>query len=125
MLDDVVAEDVSSWRAEFDEVFAGIAGMFCWAAPRRWARSYLTGLPAPVEHKSSWQLADAASVVGPDGLQHILNRSRWDADDLRDRLRACVAGALACSDGVLVPATYDQHENHRPSCDFGVDHPPP
>ncbi|MFE9328965.1 IS701 family transposase [Nocardia sp. NPDC052278] len=102
MLDDVVAEDVSAWRVAFDDMFAGVAGMFYRAESRGWARSYLTGLLAPVERKNSWQLADAAGVVGPDGLQHFLNRSRWGADELRDRLRGYVAGALACPDGVLV-----------------------
>ncbi|MBF6212203.1 IS701 family transposase [Nocardia puris] len=102
MLDDVVAEDVSAWRVAFDEVFASIAGMFGRAESRRWARSYLTGLLAPVERKNSWQLADAAGVVGPDGLQHFLNRSRWEADELRDRLRSYVTTALARPDGVLV-----------------------
>ncbi len=64
--------------------------------------SYPTGLLAPVERKNSWQLSDAAGVVGPDGLQHFLNRSRWKSDELRDRLRSYVATALACPDGVLV-----------------------
>lgn len=103
VLDDVVAEDVSAWRAAFDELFARVAGVFFRSEPRRWARSYLTGLLAPVERKNSWQLADAAGAVGPDGLQHLLNRARWEADELRDRLRSYVAEALACPDGVLVP----------------------
>ncbi|MBO0853396.1 MAG: IS701 family transposase, partial [Nocardia sp.] len=64
-----MAEDVSAWRVAFDDVFARVAGMFCRAESRRWARSYLTGLLAPVERKNSWQLSEAAGVVGPDGLQ--------------------------------------------------------
>ncbi|WP_433204960.1 IS701 family transposase [Nocardia sp. CA-107356] len=103
MLDDVVAEDVSAWRAGFDEVFARVAGVFYRAEPRRWARSYLTGLLAPVERKNTWQLSEAAGEVDPGRLQHFLNRSRWDADELRDCLRSYVAEALACPDGVLVP----------------------
>ncbi|WP_433208575.1 transposase [Nocardia sp. CA-107356] len=31
-----------------------------------------------------------------------MNRSRWSADELRDRVRACVSEALAGPDGVLV-----------------------
>ncbi|WP_442943408.1 IS701 family transposase [Nocardia sp. NBC_00565] len=98
-----MAEDVSAWRVGFDEVFARVAGVFYRTEPRRWARAYLTGLLAPVERKNSWQLADAAGVVEPDGLQHFLNRSRWSADDLRDHVRSYVAESLACPDGVLVP----------------------
>ena len=67
MLDDVVAEDVSAWRAGFDEVFARVAGVFYRAEPRRWARSYLTGLLAPVERKNTWQLSEAAGEVDQGG----------------------------------------------------------
>ena len=95
MLGDVAAEDVSAWRASFDEVFARVAGVFYRAEPRRWARSYLTGLLAPVERKNSWQLPEAAGAVDPGRLQHFLNRARWDADELRDCLRSYVAEALA------------------------------
>ncbi|WP_433192196.1 transposase [Nocardia sp. CA-107356] len=103
MLDDVVAEDVSAWRVGFDEAFSRVAGVFGRVEPRRWARAYVTGLLAPVERKNSWQLSKAAGVVEPDGLQHFLNRSRWSADELRDRVRAYAAESLACPDGVLVP----------------------
>ncbi len=103
MLGDVVAEDVSAWRAGFDEVFARVAGVFYRAEPRLWARAYLTGLLAPVERKNTWQLSEAAGEVDPGRLQHFLNRSRWDADELRDCVRSYVAEALACPDGVLVP----------------------
>ncbi|WP_062993012.1 transposase [Nocardia anaemiae] len=101
MLDDVVAEDVSAWRTAFDELFARVVGVFFRSEPRRCARSYLTGWLAPVLRKNSWQLPSGA--VGPDVLQHLLNRARWEADELRDRLRSYGAEALACPDGVLVP----------------------
>jgi SRSO17 transposase len=73
-------------------VFARVAGVFYRAEPRRRARSYLTGLLAPVERKNSWQLSEAAGEVGPARLQHFLNRSRWDADELRDCLRRMSLG---------------------------------
>ncbi|WP_328715948.1 transposase [Nocardia salmonicida] len=94
MLNDVVAEDVSAWRAGFDEVFDQVAGLFGRVEPRRWARAYLTGLLAPVERKNSWQLADDAGVVEPDGFQHFLNRSRWSADELVAEIRRLLAIAV-------------------------------
>ncbi|WP_446226232.1 IS701 family transposase [Nocardia sp. IBHARD005] len=97
-----MAEDVSAWRAGLDETFGQVADLFGRVEPRRWARAYLTGLLAPVERKNSWQLSEAAGVVEPDGLQHFLNRSRWSADSLRDRVRSYVAQALSRPDGVLV-----------------------
>ncbi|MFF3128407.1 transposase [Streptomyces sp. NPDC057908] len=40
----------------------------------------------------------------PDGLQHLLSRSRWKADELRDDLQACVAEHLGTDNGVLITA---------------------
>lgn len=84
MVEDVVAEDVSAWRSGFDDLFAQMAGVFGRVEPRRWVRTYLTGLLAPVECKNSWQLSEAAGVIDPGSLQHFLNRLRWSADELRD-----------------------------------------
>lgn len=67
------------------------------------SRLRVTGLLAPVERKNSWQLSEAAGAVSPDGCQHLLNRARWSADELRDRLCSYVGESLACPDGVLVP----------------------
>lgn len=40
--------------------------------------------------------------MSPDGCQHLLNRARWSADDVRDQVRAYAVEALASPDGVLV-----------------------
>jgi SRSO17 transposase len=37
-----------------------------------------------VERKHSWQLAEAAGLATPYRLQHLLGRSAWEADALRD-----------------------------------------
>ncbi|WP_280309465.1 IS701 family transposase [Nocardia abscessus] len=94
--------EVSWWRKSFDNMFAAVASIFGRVESRRWARAYLTGLLAPIERKNSWQLADAAGAMEPDGIQHFLNRSRWSADELRDRVRSYVVGSLAWGDGTLV-----------------------
>ncbi|MET9031076.1 IS701 family transposase [Nocardia sp. NPDC004168] len=90
------------WRAGLNDVFARVAGAFGRAEPRGWARAYVTGLLAPVERKNSWQLAEAAGAVSPDGCQHLLNRTRWSADEVRDQIRSYVVEVLASPDGVLV-----------------------
>ena len=61
--------------------------------PRRRAAAYLKGLLAPVERKNGWQLAAAAGDPTPDGVQEFLGRVRWDADAVRDDLRAYVVAA--------------------------------
>jgi SRSO17 transposase len=70
--------------------------------PRRRAAAYLQGLLAPVERKNGWQLAEAAGDRTPNGVQEFLSRVRWDADAVRDDLRAQVIEELGDPDGVLV-----------------------
>jgi hypothetical protein len=77
-----------------DEVLARIGGRFGRAEPRRRAAAYLRGLLAPVERKNGWQLAEAVGDATPDGVQEFLSRVRWDADAVRDDLRAYVGDHL-------------------------------
>jgi SRSO17 transposase len=68
---------------------------------RRRAGAYLRGLLAPVERKNGWQLAEAAGEARPDGMQGFLARMRWDADAVRDDLRAYVVEHLGDAGAVL------------------------
>lgn len=65
-------------------------------------RDHVRGLIGPVGHKNGWQLAEYAGHATPDGLQHLLSRSRRDADEVRDDLQAYVAEHLGADDGVLI-----------------------
>ena len=94
--------DVAGWGRGLDEVGERIGGRFGRAEPRRRVRAYLQGLLAPVERKNGWQLAEAAGDATPDGVQEFLGRVRWDADAVRDDLRAYVGEHLGAPDGVLV-----------------------
>jgi SRSO17 transposase len=62
----------------------------------------LRGLLADVERKNGWQLAERAGYEHPRGIQRVLDRYAWDADAIRDDLRAYVLPALADPRGVLV-----------------------
>jgi hypothetical protein len=55
-----------------------------------------------VERKNGWQLAEAAGDPTPDGMQDFLARMRWDADAVRDDLRAYVVEQLGDPGAVLV-----------------------
>ncbi|MDQ5830262.1 MAG: IS701 family transposase [Actinomycetota bacterium] len=66
------------------------------------AADYLRGLLAEVERKNGWQLAERAGYEHPRGIQRVLDRYAWDADAVRDDLRAYVLPALADPRGVLV-----------------------
>jgi SRSO17 transposase len=66
------------------------------------AADYLRGLIADVERKNGWQLAERAGYVHPRGMQRVLARYAWDADAVRDDLRAYVAAELGDPTGILV-----------------------
>jgi SRSO17 transposase len=66
------------------------------------AGAFLDGLLSAVERKTGWLLAEQAGLEGPYRMQSLLGRSRWDADALRDEVRAYVVEALGDAEGVLV-----------------------
>src|SRR5947209_4792630 len=96
------ASDARCWAGQLDELVTRIAPRFNRIEPRRRALAYLQGLLAPLERKNGWHLAEAAGDHTPDGMQEFLARVHWDADALRDDLRAYVIEHLGDDDAVLV-----------------------
>ncbi|MDH3039194.1 transposase [Streptomyces sp. TRM75561] len=82
-------------------MFARVAGRFARADLRWRMRVYVRGLLGQAARKNGWQLAEWAGHRTPDGFQRLLNSSVWDADALRDDVRAYVAERLG-PDGVLI-----------------------
>lgn len=78
------------------------AGRFGRVEPRRTAAAFVTGLLSDVEVKTCWQLAEQAGHARPDAMQRLLYRAVWDADQVRDDLRALIVGRLGDPDAVLV-----------------------
>jgi SRSO17 transposase len=70
--------------------------------PRRRARAFVLGLLAELPRKNCWTIAEQAGDATPDGMQHLLERARWDADGVRDDLRGYVTEYLGDPDAVLV-----------------------
>jgi SRSO17 transposase len=87
---------------EIERVVARLRPRFGRAAGHRHAAAYLRGLLGSAERKNGWQLAEAAGYAQPRSIQRVLDRSVWDADAVRDDLRAYVATELGDPDGVLV-----------------------
>src|SRR3954447_4904745 len=94
--------EAEGWVRDLDELAGRLAPRFGRVEPRRRALAYLCGLLAPVGRKNGWQLAEAAGDRTPDGMQDFLARMRWDADAVRDDLRAYVVEHLGDPDAVLV-----------------------
>ena len=98
----VSVSEAEGWARGLDELAERLAPRFGRVEPRRRALAYLRGLLAPLGRKNGWQLAEAAGDRTPDGVQDFLGRMRWDAEAVRDDLRAYVVEHLGDPDAVLV-----------------------
>jgi SRSO17 transposase len=102
-LDELGARASAGWA----EVHRRIGWRFARREMRERAQRYLAGLVDRVERKNGWQLSEALGESGPQGVQRLLNAADWDADTVRDDLRAYVVAHLGgdggdASSGVLV-----------------------
>jgi SRSO17 transposase len=98
----VARDEAVDWARGLDGLVEQIAPRFRRIEPRRRVRAYLQGLLSPVDRKNGWQLAEHAGDRTPDAVQDFLARMRWDADQVRDDLRAYAVAQLGEADGVLV-----------------------
>jgi SRSO17 transposase len=93
--------DPDGWMVTFNDLMSRIASRFCRVEPRRTAIAYVRGLLADIERKNCWNLAEHAGLTGPQAMQRLLRSARWDADAVRDDVRAYVIDQLG-EDGVLI-----------------------
>ncbi len=91
-----------AWNSQFRHLLSRVESRFGRKDLRCRAEGYLRGLMGRVERKNSWQLAEAVGDATPHGIQRLLGRARWDADAVRDDLRAYVVDQLGELDGVLI-----------------------
>jgi SRSO17 transposase len=93
---------VEHWADGLEALHARVGQRFARTEPRRRALAYLRGLLSSVERKNGWQLAELAGEPSPDGMQHLLARADWDADQVCEDLRAYVVEQLGETPAVLV-----------------------
>lgn len=89
------------WARTWTRFVERLGHHFSRSEAREHVGAYLKGLLSPVERKNSWQIAEAVGNPTPYALQHLLGRARWDADAVRDDLRAYVVEHLGDPTGVL------------------------
>lgn len=80
------AKTVRGWSKRFDELTDWVGPCFGRHDLRARAIGYLRGLLGSVERKNSWQVAEHLGDKKPYGVQRLLGRARWDADEVRDQL---------------------------------------
>jgi SRSO17 transposase len=94
--------EIAAWREDLNALHARIAPPFRRPEVRARAGHYLAGLLAPIERRNGWQLAEQLGERNPDGVQRLLRTARWDAEAVRDDLRAYVVEHLGDPEAVLV-----------------------
>jgi SRSO17 transposase len=99
---DEVASTARGGAACLLDIERRLASYFARAEPRQQAMAYLRGLLSPAERKNGWQLAEISGAATPYGFQHLLGRTAWEPDAVRDELRRYVVQQLGDPDGVLV-----------------------
>ena len=93
---------IADWQRDLDALHARVGVRFKRPEVRARAGRYLAGLLGPVERRNGWQLAEQIGEAAPDGVQRLVRTARWDADAVRDDLRAYVVEHLGDEDAVLV-----------------------
>jgi SRSO17 transposase len=97
-----VTVDPAHWQELFDQVMGRVAGRFARVELRRRAKAFVRGLLADLPRKNCWTIAEHAGDATPDGMQHLLARAVWDADAVRDDVRAVLFDHLGDQAAVLV-----------------------
>jgi hypothetical protein len=93
---------VGRWWPLFEQVTERIAVRFRRAESRLTARAFVAGLLSAVERKNCWWLAQQAGHRSPRRMQRLLGEAVWDAEAVRDDVRAFVVEQLAHPDAVLI-----------------------
>src|SRR5215212_8871968 len=90
------------WAASLRSVKERIRPVFRQDRTAAAAGLFLDALLGPERRKTGWMRAEAAGDPGPWRQQALLDRSRWEADALRDLVRDDVVETLAEPEAVLV-----------------------
>lgn len=98
----VAVAQIAGWQAELTTLHERIGRRFKRPEVRARVGRYLAGLLSPVERRNGWQLAEQLGERTPDGVQRLVRTARWDADAVRDDLRAYVVEHRGAADAVLV-----------------------
>ena len=95
-------EPGQAWPTTWEALQTRLAPRFRRAEVRARVGRYVAGLLGPVERKNGWQLAEYLGEPGPQGVQRLLTAAAWDAEAVRDDLRAYVIDHLGDESGVLI-----------------------
>jgi SRSO17 transposase len=107
------------WASSLRDVKGRIRPVFSQERMATAAGLFLDALLGPERRKTGWMRAEAAGDPGPWRQQALLDRTRWDADALRDLVRDYALETLADPDAVLVLDETGFLKQGKASCGVG------
>jgi len=102
---DMDVATVAKWEDRFEQMAEQVGPCFARHDLRRQAVGYVQGLLGRVERKNGWQVSEYLGRDKPYGVQRLLGRASWNADDVRDVLVDYARRHLLAEDepaGVLI-----------------------
>jgi len=91
-----------AWERELSILKKRIAEVLSRRELKETCSAFLDGLLSGIERKTGWLMAEQAGAERPYRMQSLLGRSRWNAEALRDEVRAYAMEALGDANGVLI-----------------------
>jgi SRSO17 transposase len=83
---DMDVATVSKWEDRFEQMTEHVGPCFARHDLRRQAVGYIQGLLGQAQRKNGWPVSEYLGRDKPYGVQRLLGRASWDADDVRDVL---------------------------------------
>ena len=114
-----IEEKLELWASSLRAVKARMRPLFQQERMAASAGLFLDGLLGGERRKTGWSRAEVAGDPGPWRQQAILGRAQWDADALRDIMRAYALETLADADAVLVIDETGFLKQGKASCGVG------
>lgn len=97
------SETLRDWSQELEMFWDNQVGpKFKRLEARERGLRYVKGLLSETKRKNGWQVAETEGELTPDGMQRVLNGSRWDVEGVRDAVREWVVEAIGDGQAVLV-----------------------
>ena len=97
------------WASSLREVKKRIRPLFAQERAALNAGLFVDGLLGDERRKTGWMRAEAAGDPGPWRQQAVLGRDRWDADALRDLVRARSNYLLPAPPSAVAPPARSHH----------------
>jgi SRSO17 transposase len=83
-------EQIEGWRDEFDRLHARLRPHAARSRTHDQMKLHLQGVLGKAERRNGWHLAEAAGDQSPYAMQHLLSRSSWDVEGVREETRRYV-----------------------------------